>query len=55
MKEKTLENQSLIPREKVRLRLDGDVVNFFKSLENYEEIINEILREHMEAPAISTE
>ncbi len=35
-------------RQKVRLMLDHDVVDFFKRIDDYEELINEILRRHMD-------
>lgn len=35
-------------RPKVRLKLDSDVVEYFKSIDNYEDLINSILRLHVE-------
>lgn len=49
MKEETVKNTNQIPKEQVRLRLDSDVADFFKSLDNYEEVANKILREHVDA------
>ncbi|MEP7212324.1 MAG: BrnA antitoxin family protein [Acidobacteriota bacterium] len=37
------------PAIKVRVRLDHDIVDFFKSMDGYNEKINEILRDHMNA------
>ena len=39
-------------KNKIRLWLDRDVAQFFKSLENYEETINRILREHVDSQAV---
>jgi uncharacterized protein (DUF4415 family) len=33
---------------KIRLRLDSDVVEYFKTMDNYEDLINDILRRHVE-------
>ena len=46
MNEKT--NHPSPGRSKVRLTLDSDVIEYFKSPEEYEERINEILREHVD-------
>jgi len=37
-----------ICRPKVRLNLDSDVIEYFKSIDNYEELINDIFRKHID-------
>lgn len=41
------------PRVKIRIQLDEDVIKYFKSIENSEEKINQILRSHVEASKAS--
>lgn len=35
-------------RPKVRLKLDSDVIEYFKSIDEYEDLINDILRKHVD-------
>ena len=35
-------------RPKVRLKLDSDVIDYFKSIDEYEDLINDILRKHVD-------
>lgn len=41
------------PREKLTLQLDSDIVDFFRSLDGYDEIINGILREHVKTARLA--
>jgi uncharacterized protein (DUF4415 family) len=45
---KKLEQKQTL-RVSVRMRLDSDVVDYFKGCEDREEVINRILRDDMEA------
>lgn len=47
-----LENEQ-VNKETVRLRLDRDVVNFFNNHADRDELINQILRDEMEAQKLT--